>query len=154
MNKPQIEFNNEGEHQIRDEVLKQIAVMVWNGEKISDQYEISVLFCESDKMREFNRLYRGKDSVTDVLSFAHEALPGLDGSDTKLILCDIIIDTNYIFNQKGSDGFDKEMEEVFIHSLLHLLGYDHIKTKDREIMEDKEKSYITKLRGVTQSGRW
>lgn len=149
---PELDFIFESEPIPETEPLLELAKIVWAGEEVTDAYEISVLFCDSEQMREFNRLYRGKDAATDVLSFAHEALHEQGEKAQKLFVCDIIIDTNYVFKQNGSDGFQKEIEVVFTHALLHLLGYDHIKNKDREIMENKEHTYNATKRGVTQSG--
>ncbi|NLK49427.1 MAG: rRNA maturation RNase YbeY, partial [Candidatus Cloacimonetes bacterium] len=49
-------------------------------------------------------------------------------------------------------GLDLELQKLVIHGMLHLLGYDHIKKQDKDIMEQKESYYYDKLRRTQQGG--
>lgn len=131
--------------------IQRIADCVWDNEAVKDHYEISVLYCNDEDMKRYNKQYRGSNSITDVLSFS-EVLPGVDGS-YRSYLCDIIIDINYISANKGLNEFYSSLDAVFVHALLHLLGYDHMNTKEKEIMETKEQYYLQEIRGLDQSGR-
>lgn len=115
-----------------------IAETICAAEAPDTDFQISLQLVKSEAMREFNRLYRGVNRVTDVLSFAGDAIV-LDGRKTRL--CDIIIDTNQVFLQKGANTFREEFWLVLIHGLLHLTGFDHIRTADRRKMEDAEENY-------------
>lgn len=81
-----------------------------------------------------NRKYRGVDARTDVLSFS-------DAVNESIITGDIIIDIEVARAQKGSMTLDQEIISLFIHGLLHVLGYDHQNREARSRMQAKEKYY-------------
>ncbi|HQQ67274.1 MAG TPA: rRNA maturation RNase YbeY [Candidatus Cloacimonadota bacterium] len=118
--------------------IKGMAEIICAAEAPDTDFQISLQLVTSETMKEYNRLYRGVDHNTDVLSFAGDVMV-LDGRKTRL--CDIIIDTNQVFIQKGTNTFREEFWLVLIHGFLHLTGYDHIRTADRRKMEDAEENY-------------
>lgn len=120
------------------------AELICSGEASDTDFEISLMLVDSAAMRDYNRIYRGLDASTDVLSFAGDAMH-LDGR--KMRLCDIIIDTNQVSMQKGSKTFREEFLLVLIHGLLHLTGHDHIRTSDKKKMEDAEDNYREQILG-------
>jgi probable rRNA maturation factor len=80
--------------------------------------EFSVVFITDNKIRKFNRDYRGFDKPTDVLSF-----PG-DGE----YLGDILISSETAYNQSRKSSklsFESNVHRLILHGLLHLMGYDH-----------------------------
>ncbi len=87
--------------------------------------ELSVLFVGDRAMRSLNRRYRGKDKTTDVLSFALQeggfshVQPGMLG--------DIVISVPAAGRQARDAGHSvqREIDQLLVHGLLHLLGYDH-----------------------------
>ena len=88
---------------------------------------------ENDEIRELNKKYRNIDAPTDVLSFPTDKPTAKDGGN--VILGDILISKNYL--KKESD-----LEELFAHGLLHLIGYDHEKNKrewERVMKQIREK---------------
>lgn len=93
----------------------------------SSNKEISLSFCTATEIQALNKQYREKDSVTDVLSF-----PALAEVPT---LGDIVICTSRAQEQASELGHSlkRELAFLFVHGLLHLLGYDH------EISEDEER---------------
>lgn len=127
--------------------MEKILDLIWTGEKIADAYEISLLLVDDEKMKKLNRTYRGRSEPTDVLSFIELTPSTTENTGIKTYLCDIVIDINYILRQKGTNNFRTEFGIVFIHALLHILGYDHIRKSDKEIMEQKEQYYLDLLRG-------
>lgn len=102
-------------------------------EGFSGTAEVSVTFTDDEKIRELNAEYRNIDRATDVLSFPmfdEEALP-----DGRVSLGDIVISLERAQAQADEYGhsFERETAFLIVHSVLHLLGYDH------EISEDEEK---------------
>lgn len=118
---------------------------------IEDEYTpekpvyISLLLTGNDNIQEVNREYRGKDSATDVISFAYHDSDEVEFGpyDT---LGDIIISLERVEEQAGDYGhsFRREFYYVLTHGLLHLLGYDHIEEEDKKEMRAKEEEILTK----------
>ncbi|MCB5260124.1 MAG: rRNA maturation RNase YbeY [Candidatus Cloacimonetes bacterium] len=123
---------------ITKEQIEPFAHRILSSEAPGIKFEISILCTNSEDMRKYNHFYRGVDNNTDALSFKGESLI-LEGVETQF--CDIIIDTKQVFKQKGKNTFNEEFWQVLIHALLHLAGFDHIRTSDKEKMEDAEENY-------------
>jgi len=116
---------------------------------VGDDVEISLVLTDDDVIHELNRDYRGKDAPTDVLSFAQEegdafvCAPG-----QPRMLGDIIISRQRAAAQACEYGHGRDREEVFlfIHGLLHLLGYDHERSAEEEkIMFAKQEEILNNL---------
>lgn len=118
--------------------IQSFAGHILDNEAADTDFEISLLLTDSATMREYNRKYRGVNADTDVLSFEGEEL---DLKGRKVRFCDIIIDTNQVFRQKGTNTYYEEFWQVLIHALLHLASYDHTKPADKKKMEDAEDNY-------------
>lgn len=134
---------------ISADLLQNIAEHILGLEAADTDFEIALLLTDSAQMREYNRKFRGVDGFTDVLSFEGEVL---DLGGRNLRLCDIIIDTNQVFRQKGQNTYNEEFWQVLIHALLHLAGYDHIKPADKKKMEDAEENYRKQIPGAQKRG--
>lgn len=111
---------------------------------IEGDYEVSFSVVDEDEIQDLNRDYRGVDAVTDVLSFplfSREELE--DGA----ILGDIVICSQRAREQANDFGHSYEREIVYlsVHSLLHLLGYDHEKEEDKAEMRALEKEVMKRL---------
>jgi probable rRNA maturation factor len=134
-----IDFSNDTEFPVVEHIYLTIMEEVLKSEQHDLSSELSLSFVNSDKIKELNRRYRGKDDVTDVLSFC---------SEIKFVpfLGDIIIDISTADRQKGIKTLQEELNELFLHGLLHLLGYDHMSDSQRSVMQEKEKKYIELLR--------
>lgn len=116
-----------------------------------ERAEISLTFVEPEEIRELNSAYRGVDSVTDVLSF-----PQFDAAEDfprvgELCLGDVVICPERAEQQAEEYGHSTERETVylFVHSLLHLLGYDHMEDEEKKIMRTKEE-HVMKHVGLTR----
>ncbi len=85
----------------------------------------SIAFMSDRRMRELNKMFRGKDATTDVLSFPHEA----DEFETadEHYLGDIVISVEQAAKQAAENGLtlDAELKQLILHGVLHLCGYDH-----------------------------
>lgn len=123
---------------ISPEQVEQTARIILAAETPGIEYQIGLLCTDGKEIRRINKLYRGVDAVTDVLSFVGESIV-FQGLETRI--CDIIIDTKQVFSQKGKNTYKEEFWQVLIHALLHLAGYDHIRTADKKKMEDAEDNY-------------
>lgn len=100
-------------------------------EDIEDHCEVSVTLCTAERIQELNRDFRGIDRVTDVLSF-----PMFDEDEDFEILPlgDIVINMSRADEQAKEYGhsFERELAFLVVHSMLHLLGYDHEEGKAAE----------------------
>ena len=100
-----------------------------------DNAIFNIIIVDDETIHKLNKEYRGKDSVTDVISFA------LEDDDTFVkteyrILGDIYICLNKARTQAKEYGhsFLREISFLTIHGLLHLLGYDHMVKEEEEVM--------------------
>lgn len=113
-----------------------------------DQVEISVTFVSTEEIHELNRVYRGKDSVTDVLSFPqYESREEMEAVDGVLCIGDVVICPEQALLQADEFGHSGERELVylFVHSIFHLLGYDHIEEEDRTEMRAQEEKIMSQI---------
>ena len=112
-----------------DPLLEQIADFLGAG-------DVELVFVNDDEMREINHEQRGIDKATDVLSFPYEQVSGgLMGS--------VVISTDTASRVAGELGHSIECEIalLFLHGVLHILGYDHeiddgqMRQKEKEVIE-------------------
>lgn len=113
--------------------------------------EISISFVDEEKIRELNRDFRSIDRVTDVLSFPIEDFFNEDRKTLLekpyLMLGDVVICLDVARRQAEELGhsFEREIMYLTCHSILHLLGYDHMEDNDKKIMRAKEKEVMKNL---------
>lgn len=127
-------------------------------EGFRDPCEVSVSFIDNQEIRQLNKEYRGKDSVTDVLSF-----PNADNGEYDLnkdtgcyMLGDIVISISKAMEQAEQFGHSlrREISYLTVHSMLHLLGYDHENGGLEQVrMREKEEAVLTKL-GLPQGASY
>ncbi|MFX3674420.1 MAG: rRNA maturation RNase YbeY [Paenisporosarcina sp.] len=117
-------------------------------EGIDPGSELSVSFITNAEIQEINRVYRGKDTPTDVISFAMEEL-GEGEMDIKIegaprLLGDILISVERAKEQASDYGHSEERELGFlaIHGFLHLLGYDHLEEEEEKEMNNKQEEIL------------
>lgn len=107
---------------------------------IKTNYEIDVSLVDDETIHQINRDYRKVDRVTDVISFAFN-----DDKDPKdqikdpmveRMLGEILICLPQAERQAATIGnsLERELSFLFVHGLLHLLGYDHMKKEDEDVM--------------------
>ncbi len=135
------------------ETMKKHAEIVLRSECAENDVELSIVLCDSDQMRQYNRQYRGQDKATDVLSFRYDESIGFPKQECgSKVIGDIVIDINQVNRQKGTSSFEMEFLSVLVHGILHLMGYDHVKISDRYDMEQKERKYSQIILGDKHSG--
>ena len=132
--------------------------------------EVDIVLVDDLAIREFNNENRGIDSSTDVLSFPmidfrepadFSSLESMEVKDEfaymaddvfnpdtgELLLGDIVISIDHCLLQADEYGHDIRREFAFLiaHSMLHLMGYDHMTPEDAACMEKKQEAILTKL---------
>ena len=98
--------------------------------------ELSILLTDNKNMKKLNSKFRGKKKPTDVLSFP---------LDKKDYIGDIAISFEFVNKKSHLSSFNYELDRLWIHGYLHLIGYDHKKNKDYLKMIKRENQLINKL---------
>lgn len=137
--------NNTNENIDMNDKLYDVVKAVLDNEGLSMDYEVSITFVDKDEIHKLNREYRKVDRPTDVLSFPMNEEFLIEGVDS--MLGDIVICMDIAKDQAKEYGhsLDREIMYLTCHSMLHLLGYDHIKEDDKKIMRGKEKEVMKNL---------
>lgn len=128
-------------------IIRKAVRAVAKDKGLPDALEVNVILTTPSVIRSINRDNRGIDSATDVLSFPYYdyQTPGVFAAEIDAgeenILGDIIVCGSKIKEQAAKYGHSQKRELAFliVHSMLHLIGYDHIKKKDAELMESEQK---------------
>ena len=131
-----------------EEIMKNAAKLCIEPEGLDEGLcSVSVSFVGKDEIKTLNRDYRGNDSVTDVLSFPQydDLNDVIDGEE--IALGDVVICLDKCREQAEEFGhsIEREMIYLFVHSICHLLGYDHMEDDDKKEMRAKEESVMTAL---------
>ncbi len=153
--------NAQSNLELTDE-LRQIVEAVCDyslkSEGFEDEAQISITFVNNDEIRTINSLHRDIDSITDVLSFPMlefdengEAIADFDFDDGEVMLGDIVISLERAAEQAENYGHSLKREVAFLtaHSMLHLLGYDHMEPEEEKIMFEKQEKILVSL-GITR----
>lgn len=144
------------------ETVKKIIIYTLQEEEVHISTEISVIFIDNSTIKEINKETRDIDKVTDVLSF-----PMLDYEDTmvfkdiyknyefdasyldegELVLGDIVLSLERAEEQSKefNHSFLREVCYLTVHSVLHLLGYDHMVEEDKVKMRKREEEILGKF---------
>ena len=108
--------------------------------KNDENLEISVVFADIEEIQDLNRRFRNVDKPTNVLSFPND---GIFLGD--IVLCYDVIRKEALEQNKM---FDSHMIHLVVHSILHLLGYDHISDDEAEEMEALEIKILDEVFGI------
>ncbi|WP_234121424.1 rRNA maturation RNase YbeY [Clostridium hydrogenum] len=139
--------------------LKEVIDYALKEEEVNIEYEVSVILVDNDEIREINRENRNIDSATDVLSFPMLEYPeGKVFKDTynnfqfddtyldddKLVIGDIALSLERAKEQSIEFGhsFLREALYLTVHSVLHLMGYDHMEEEDKKKMRKREEEIL------------
>ena len=144
------------------EKLKNAINFALKEEEVNVETEVSLVFVDNEEIREINRENRNIDRATDVLSFPMLEYPEgkvykdvyknkkfdetfLDGQE--LVIGDIVLSLERALEQSKeyNHSFEREASYLVIHSVLHLLGYDHMEEEEKEIMRTREECILNKL---------
>lgn len=110
---------------------------------IDEPLELTIRLVDNEEITELNDEYRHKPQPTNVLSFPCD----WDLPEEPRLLGDVVIAVEVV-NKEAKEQKKKAVEHwahITIHGLLHLLGYDHVKEDEAEVMEGYEKQILAKL---------
>ena len=115
--------------------------------------EVSVSFVDNDRIREINNEFRKTDKPTDVLSFPLIDFDKADytvADEPELSLGDIVISLERADEQAREFGhsFEREVAFLTVHSMLHLLGYDHVNSEDEDVQMRRRQREILEQMGL------
>lgn len=131
-------------------LVRKSCIATLNEEKFPYNAEVNVTFVNDEEIKKMNTEFRNINASTDVLSFPL----GIDGvydinpETNNKMLGDIVISVEHAFSQADLYGHTLEREISFltVHSMLHLLGYDHIEGGlEAAIMREKEEKILDNL---------
>ena len=138
-----------------EDIIRQMVVAALDYENCPYEAEVSVTVVDDKEIQKINKTYRNIDKATDVLSFPmyqYEKAADFDNLDDsafnpesgELLLGAIVISAEKVTAQAKEYGHSKEREFAFllVHSMLHLLGYDHMEEEERLVMESKQKEIL------------
>lgn len=150
-----------------EEVIEAVINKTLETENCPYETEINVLLTGNGEIHTANKEFRGIDRPTDVLSFpmVDYEFPSdfscvdknpesyLNPETDELLLGDIMISVDKVYEQADEYGHSRKREFAFLiaHSMLHLLGYDHIDEAERKVMEVKQEAILDAL-GITRNG--
>lgn len=105
---------------------------------------LSIVVTDEDTIRDLNKEHRGRDEPTDVLSFPADYVdPDLD----RKYIGDVLISfpTARAQTEERDHGVAEELQLLVVHGVLHLLGYDHVESKDQDEMAQLQRRILTSL---------
>ena len=112
--------------------------------KLKKKVYFTLLLSDEKEIKNLNRKFRNKNKATDVLSFPFYTKKELRKrliNEKEIYLGDVIINLNKIKDKKKLKNFKNELNNLWIHGLVHLFGHDHKKEKDFLAMKRVEKKY-------------
>ncbi len=131
-------------------LIRKCCQAVLKSENFDKDAEVSVSFVSNDDIKSLNKMYRDKDRVTDVLSFplSDDGRYDINNETGMCLLGDVVISLQTAMSQAEMYGHSLEREIGFltVHSMLHLLGYDHETSPlDETIMMEKQEEILESL---------
>ena len=108
-----------------------------------EKINVEVSFCTAEQIKDLNYRFRKKDSETNVLSFPAESSIGIQSACCgEVIICYEVLNNEA---KESSKNITNHFKHLLIHSLLHLLGYEHDKENDAILMESEEIKFLSKI---------
>ncbi|MBN7573851.1 rRNA maturation RNase YbeY [Clostridium beijerinckii] len=144
------------------ERLTEVIEFALKEEEVNMKCEISLLFVDNNEIKEINNETRGINRETDVLSFPmleyenkkvfkdiykDYKFSQCDFDGDELVLGDIVLSLEKALEQSKefNHSYEREASYLVVHSVLHLLGYDHMEDDDKTIMRSREEDILNKL---------
>ncbi len=132
--------------------LEQAAQFTLLRHDLKEPCEVIIVISDDASLEDLNRRFRGEPRPTDVLSFANETKGPFSGASAEFpnYLGDVVISIDRAREQAASAGgsLTEELQVLTVHGVLHLLGYDHADSQEKEQMWSVQ-SEILRLLGVT-----
>lgn len=149
-----VEIKPEFQDRLEEAWLRALALMVLEREGPQGPVELGIVVAGDEEVRELNRLYRGLDSTTDVLSFAlTEGDDFVAPPDGLTHLGEVIISYPQAERQAQEGGKEtlQEVALLLVHGILHLLGQDHADRDQTRRMRAKEKALLQAIPDLVAS---
>ena len=135
--------------------VKRAAAAALRAEGVTVPCELDVTLTDDAAIHAINREQRGVDRATDVLSF-----PQFDDLEEEIPeVCEICLGDVVICEQKAREqaeefghSFERELVYLFTHSVLHLLGYDHMEDDEKKAMREREEEIMKQIGLMRQEG--
>lgn len=150
----QLEYKDIEENKEYEKIIKKVIEQCFKEEGLlGSKLYISITLTNPENIRKINNEFRNIDRETDVLSFPMFEKKELDemikNKDFKHedVLGDIVISIKRVEEQAEEYGhsFEREFSYMLVHGFYHLMGYDHIKEEDKQVMRPKEENVLNKL---------
>ena len=157
--------NRQNKIEVNEEIINiinEVCEKALKAEEVNIPYQISLLFVDNEEIKDINRETRGIDKATDVLSFPMLDYPKnnvfkevyketkfneiyLDGEE--LVLGDMVLSLERAKEQsiEYNHSFNREVCYLVVHSILHLLGYDHMEDEEKKRMRKREEEILGDL---------
>jgi probable rRNA maturation factor len=144
------------------EKLTSVIEFALKEEEVNIKCEVSLVFVDNDEIKEINNETRGIDKETDVLSFPmleyenkkvfkemykSYKFSQSDFDGDELVLGDIVLSLEKALEQSKefNHSYEREASYLVVHSVLHLLGYDHMEEEERKVMRSREEEILNEL---------
>jgi len=142
--------------------LREVIEFALKEEEVDIKCEVSLLFVDNEEIKEINNDTRGINKETDVLSFPmleyenkkvfkeiyiNHKFSQADFDGEELVLGDIVISLEKALeqSQEFNHSYEREASYLVVHSVLHLLGYDHMEDEEKGVMRNREEEILNKL---------
>jgi probable rRNA maturation factor len=129
--------------------LRQIVTTVLAAEEVERGAKLSLVVTDDETVHDLNYKYRGKDKTTDVLSFSlvEEGADFVSPPGAVVHLGEVIISCPQASRQAEEAGhmLEKEMAMLIVHGVLHVLGYDHQRSAQRQRMRAREQAILEQI---------
>lgn len=156
--------------EVTEEFIKKIGEVcsfALKEEQVDCEYQISLLFVDNEEIKEINEETRGINKETDVLSFPmidyengkvyKDMYIGYEFDETymdgkELVLGDMVLSLEKALEQslEYNHSYEREVFYLVVHSILHLLGYDHMKEDEKITMRKREEEILNKLKIIRE----
>ena len=164
--------NRQEKIEVTDEFIGKLSEVIdfaLKEEEVNIKCEISLLFVDNEEIKEINNETRGIDRETDVLSFPmfeyedkkvfkeiykNYKFSPADFDGEELVLGDIVLSLEKALeqSQEFNHSYEREASYLVVHSVLHLLGYDHMEEEEKSVMRGREEEILNKL-NITRGGK-
>ena len=162
--------NRQKKLEVNDDFIEKLTKVIefsLSEEEVYVPCEISLVFVDNEEIREINNNTRGINRETDVLSFPmleyenkkvfkemykNYKFSQIDFNGDELVLGDIVLSLEKALEQsiEFNHSYEREASYLVVHSVLHLLGYDHMEDEEKRIMRSREEEILNKL-SITRS---
>ncbi|WP_290776605.1 rRNA maturation RNase YbeY [Anaerofustis sp.] len=145
MTEVEVLFDNRSKNEISKETYDKIENAIEKTleyEDFKESSQVSVSLVDAEEIKKLNKSYRNVDKVTDVLSFPMDFEE--DFKDEVVILGDVVLCVDKAVEQAKEYGhsIDREVIYLTVHSILHLLGYDHMEEDEKKEMRFHEEEVM------------